>query len=69
MVATALAANQSAVESAPDEGAFARIRAHRRAKPGDALVSMILEAGRLASCYGDFRSLWRRRKLVGGTKH
>jgi uncharacterized Zn finger protein len=61
MIATALAANQSAVESAPDEGAFARIRPHRRAKPGDALVSMILEAGRLASCYGDFRSLWRRR--------
>jgi hypothetical protein len=43
MVATALAANQSAVESAPDAGAFARIRAHLTAKPADALVSMILE--------------------------
>ncbi|MGC9959039.1 DUF6880 family protein [Roseiarcus sp.] len=43
MVATALAANQSAVESGPETGAFGRIRAHLTAKSADALVSMILE--------------------------
>ena len=43
MVATALAANQSAVESVPETGAFGRIRAHLTAKSADALVSMILE--------------------------
>ncbi|MGB3583749.1 MAG: SWIM zinc finger family protein [Roseiarcus sp.] len=43
MVATALAANQAAIESTPDTGAFGRIRAHLTAKPHDALVSMILE--------------------------
>jgi hypothetical protein len=42
MVATALAANQSAVD-VPETGAFGRIRAHLTAKPADALVSMILE--------------------------
>jgi uncharacterized Zn finger protein len=35
MVATALAANQSAVEFVPDAGAFGRIRAYLTAKPHD----------------------------------